>query len=288
MFLRIVFLFVFFPLSQGQADSSQENFDCRYYNSDEPVNAYTYRFNPGVIENKVNPVKKLVEENAKRNYEGGVAPSSSVANRKDAPKCSFNAEIARAEIESIRTTCHFNEIVKICKKAGEKAFDKTCGKKAPCHGGLFIEAKNMAEAKKITPENLRLALDKRNEIARTLIDFKKGYEKCAEGVRRYILNNVENGMNLCTDAYDFFIDNRRKEMAAKNCSVTSIENYITIFKGVMKKEGFHVQYQEIKNSHVMARVCTLKLLSAFNQLDKALDNFYPKRKTASQKVPLAN
>lgn len=305
MFLRIIFLSVLFFLNQGQTDSSQEKFDCNQENKDKQ--AYTYQFDATKIEKKIEPIKRLVgtgnglvdvsdepflnaqvqEEQEKLEY---------AASQRDTSKCSFNKKEAQKDFEYIQKACGFDHIKKICVEAKEKAFEKTCGKKAPCNGGLYIEAINHAYS--LTSKNLGLALEKRNEIAKTLIDFKKGYEKCANQVRIYIIDNtVEesdvygdakiSNKNLCTDAYDIFINNKRKEMAAKNCSIRSIHDYVGGFIGMMgSNKGFSKKYQEIKNYHVMARVCTLKLLSAFNQLDKALDDFSPKRQTAtSQEIP---
>ena len=302
MFLRIVFLFVFFPLSQGQADSSKK-FDCEH----EAGEAFTYRFDPTKIEEKIEPVKRLANtfggELTPTYTDDGDEPHFSreevekertvrlnLSSQRDASKCFFNKKNAENDAQQIVNNCQFEEIHEICAKVESYTFEKTCGNKKPCDGGLFIEAKNMAEAKRITPENLGLVMDKRNEIARTLIDFKKRYEKCASLVRKHILHNNDHdglGMNLCTDAYDLFINNKGKEMTAKNCSIRSINDYEKRLKELMGKTVGGI-YQKIKNSHVMARVCTLKLLSVFNQLDEALDNFDPKRKTASQEVPLAN
>ena len=298
MFLRILFLLIFSFSGYGQTDGPSKNeiVDCEY-NSPQ---AFIFTFDPGPLQDRANQIKEAVRENIYQQVGyahalilDNTAFSSAIKMKNDQRKnnsnCSFNGLKARKDFDQLKSNCNFENIRRKCKEVKDETLALTCGDKSkPCEtgGGLYNQAVDYAQ--NVTPQTIVMATNKRNQIAKVLLDLKAGYEDCAKQVRMYIVNNRPNDdrneyadLNFCTDAYKIFLDEKQKEMALENCSQESIDEYVENFNRMVGRKGPQKLYQEIKNFHIMARVCTLKLLKAFNALDVALDNYSPQRQTAA-------
>ena len=244
------------------------------------------------------PVAQSERVELKRNIDG----------RTDNSNCPFKGENSNVGelFRALKRNCSFQKPWKKCKKTRDIALIVTCGEKGGsngCNNGLYQKAKDhttQLNDANITPDKISLAMQKRNDIAQKLVELKDGkapydgsghygYKQCAEDIKENILTQKDGAM-LCLETYDTFFNNRRKELATENCTNQAIETYLVQLKEqveTMNKEHLGPQqlYEQIKNNHVMARLCTLKLLDAFKKLDSALDSALKKQTTSVSSSP---
>ena len=189
-------------------------------------------------------------------------------------------EIIKKEIRRrIEEHCRFGEIEKKCHDIAKEALKAICGKeKKPlgCSGGISKEYESVmgqirAKAGKVTSrelEDFRKTRDKWFETLKTkLIRGENGFKQCAWEMRK-VLENNDKGRNLCFDAYDIFLDEKLAELAGKNCTPQAVDHYEGFLITMLDKRFAIAQkYQDIKNSHVLARLCSLKLSKFIEDMD---------------------
>ncbi len=93
-----------------------------------------------------------------------------------------------------------------------------------------------------------------------------GYRYCAMKMG-YIIKEKK-----CFDAFNNVLNDEIANLVAKNCTTEAVENYMTEFKKFAKKDSSYVkQYEDIKNDHIRARLCTIKIVNFVKTLDRELN-----------------
>ena len=234
-------------------------------------------------------LEEQLRNSGRYNPQSGLPHNSSLTEayhlEKDrSSRCEFNEEtITHRLTAAMNKKCHFKHTSKICAGVYDRVLEKACGKvdKNPggkgCSAGVIKKSENWLNSNLVnqTPEVIEKFKKYRNNLYNKAMDFKDGggpqplrnssgagYKQCAQGIK----NAIES---RCFEVYNLVFDQELKKLAGRLCTVEAVDLYIGEFKDFIRRY-YLVLFEGIKNDHVQARLCTLKIVDIVQQLDNKL------------------
>ena len=214
-------------------------------------------------------------------------------NRISEKRCQFNeGTISQKIVSSMDNLCDFSGTLRLCTSAGKKALFAACGKNEEnksggCYGGAAgILSKWNREKSNLTPEQISHYTKKRDELIATAISLKAGQgppsvrRSSGVGYEHCVWKTREVEEKQCFNAYEVIFKGEFERMVKNRCTIEDVDNYIGEFKNFMSsnnEKSFVSKFQNIRNFHVMARLCTIKVAEAANRLDIELKQVIEKR-----------
>lgn len=189
----------------------------------------------------------------------------------------------------INDRCQFEALGGKCKNVFNSSLEEACGYERHkdnikegsdrCQAGVVKLEKDWDSKKNNpTPGDIEKYENIKNKLLSQALKFKGhssgingGYKLCAKGIR----DAMKKG---CFEAYDHFFNETIKKMVIEKCSIKAISDYVSTFKGhVQQARGPLKTFERLRNYHIKARLCTLKIVKVAEKLDREL-------KEAAQKI----
>lgn len=202
-------------------------------------------------------------------------------------KCLSDEEsISERLFVAMKKKCNFEQIKEDCYKVYQDAIEIACGKSEDnpsggCQAGAMKEFSKLenGELKKenLTSKDIERWTKVRYELFQQALNLKQGenvpqaiprrhagYRYCARGIQH------AHGSH-CFDLYDSVFNQSLKKLVEAKCNPEAIDQYVAVFKKMMKSPKGPLQlFQNIRNHHIQARLCTLKIVEVADKLDREL------------------